>query len=231
MPLDGIENRFIKAIQESYDMYIEHGPRSNMKTKVLHGWVKEEIADMLEGDYIVQGLDLHDSTEEQVQGMYYPKNVDVSVSRDDSIIGVISIKFVNSNYKQNAVNYFENQMGETANLRRNNIIFGHLLCMTEPIPYFRRDKSIKGYESIRDADVKKYNDLSKDHLHPHAPDVQGICVVKLDMTTKKIIGWCKKSDLPNLSMENFEIIQNQMNVRRFFEIFTSSVKNKYRQLM
>lgn len=49
--------------------------------------------------------------------MYYGKNVDILVSRDGKELSVISIKYVISNYWQNAVNYFEQQVGETANFK------------------------------------------------------------------------------------------------------------------
>ena len=53
------------------------------------------------------------------------KNLDIAVFENKKIIATVSFKFVTSNYKQNANNYFENLMGETANIRRQNIGFAH----------------------------------------------------------------------------------------------------------
>jgi hypothetical protein len=62
-----------------------------------------------------------DTKEATVQGKYYPKDIDIAVMKDDKAIFCLSIKFITSNYKQNANNYFENIMGETANIQANQI--------------------------------------------------------------------------------------------------------------
>ena len=50
-----IEQRFLAAMQQAYQMMLAHGPRSNQKTKVLHGWVQEELRRELGDDYIFTG--------------------------------------------------------------------------------------------------------------------------------------------------------------------------------
>ena len=79
--------------------------------------------------------------EQKVHGKYYEKNVDVAISREDIILGVVSVKFVMSNYNQNKHNYFEQQLGETANLRSNNIVYGHIMLRTQPTPYLGKDQT------------------------------------------------------------------------------------------
>ena len=227
--MDSIENRFLRAMKRAYEMYLLHGPRSNEKIKVLHGWIQDELRNILASDYQILGLSRMSRSEEAVKGMYYPKNVDVIVKRSGLEIGVISLKFVNSNFKQNANNYFEQQMGETANLRRNDIVFGHIMCLTEPVPYYGRDGSLKKTESIRDADVRKYLALSKDHLYPHAPDVQAFCVAALDLEAREISRLCAKEDLRGLSDESFQALQTQLNIGRFFRVFTSAVNLNYQK--
>lgn len=228
---DGIEERFVEAISESYQMYLRHGSRSNQKIKVLHGWVQDELRNTLDPEFQILGLSLKSKAEAPVEGMYYSKNADVVIRRSGLEIGVISLKFVNSNYKQNANNYFEQQMGETANLRRNDIVFGHIMCLTEPIPYYRRDGSLAKRESISDADVQKYLALSQDHLYPHAPDVQALCVAALDLRKKesRVRGLCERRDLPDLSDESFRALEAELNIKRFFEVFTGAVSVKYQQ--
>jgi len=208
---------------------VKHGPRSNKKAKVLHGWVLQELRRVLDTEYNISGLSRESSSEESVTGIYYSKNVDVAITRNGIDIGVVSIKFINSNFKQNANNYFEQQMGETANLRKNDIVFGHLLCVTEPIPYNDRAGNLTKSESIRNIDVLKYLMLSRDHLHFHAPDVQALCVVSLDLENKEIKGLCTREQLPNLSNDSHLALEAQLNIERFFSVFTRAIELKYQK--
>ncbi len=225
--MSSIEDRFIVAVQEAYQRAQSGSVRSTERIRVLHGWVQKEIVNQIGDAYEVCGLnDNRESREEKVQGWYYPKNVDVSVKRDDNVIGVVSFKLVNSNYKQNANNYFENQMGETANLRRNNIVFGNIFCMTEPIPYKTRSGGLKKYEHIRGSDIMKYRKLENDHNHLHAPDVQALVVVRLNKEKGLIERICTREDLDFLNDDEYKIL-TAMGFERFFRLFTNSVKNKY----
>ena len=142
MNVSALEQRFLKAMQESYQKVLDHGTRSNEKTKVLHGWVQDELKRELGDQYTFTGQTPESAREAKVGGMYYDKDVDVLVSRDEQELGVVSIKFVISNYWQNSINYFEQQIGETANLRRRNIVYGNLFCVTNPIPYNRRSGGV-----------------------------------------------------------------------------------------
>lgn len=53
----------------------------------------------------------------KVKGKYYDKDIDITVTKDNKPVMCIGIKFITSNYKQNTNNYFENMMGETANIQ------------------------------------------------------------------------------------------------------------------
>jgi hypothetical protein len=50
MQQQNIEQRFLAAMQESYRMVKLHGTRSNQKTRVLHGWVQDEMRQELRED-------------------------------------------------------------------------------------------------------------------------------------------------------------------------------------
>lgn len=95
--------------------------------------MQDELRRELGDAYALTGQSPVSASEASVEGMYYGKNVDVLVSRDGQELGVVSVKFVITNYWQNSVNYFEQQVGETANLRRRNIVYGNLFCVTDPI--------------------------------------------------------------------------------------------------
>ena len=96
------------------------------------------------------------------------------VRRDGEDLAVVSVEFVMSNYRQNAINYFEGQLGETANLRRQNLVYGNLFFVTNPIPYNRRDLARARVERILDRDIHRYNRLRLDHRHAHAPDEMAV---------------------------------------------------------
>ena len=240
MFMSDTEDRFVKAAKEAYRRTIKDGARSTERIKALHGWVQKEITLRLGNEYEIRGLsDDPDSGEEKVSGYYYEKSVDVSVSRNDKVLGVVSCKFVNSNYKQNANNYFESQIGETANLRRNNIVFGNIFCVTEPIPYKKKSGRIGKLEHIREIDIEKYHKLENDHTHLYAPNVQAMVVVKTDMGENAITKTWKaaakkttidriatREDLHFLCDEVYTKLQS-MGFERFFRIFANSIKNIY----
>ena len=210
-----VGQRFLAAMQESYRMVLRHGVRSNEKTKVLHGWVQDELRLELGDDYDFVGQSPENVREAAVSGMYYDKNVDVLVSRDGQGLGIISIKFVISNYWQNSINYFEQQVGETANLRRRNIVYGNLFCVTNPIPYKSRSGGIVRSERIRDHDIQRYSRLRADYEHIHAPDEMAIGIVDLDDDADNVIRLTDPATLA-ISADSRAALSNQLSVELFF---------------
>lgn len=215
MSASAVERRFLEAARLSYRMVALRGPRSNAKIKVLHGWVQDELRRELTDDYVFTGLTPDGGREARVDGMYYGKDVDILATRDGQELGVVSVKFVISNYWQNAVNYFEQQIGETANLRRRNIVYGNLFCLTDPIPYNRSGGGVARYERLRERDVQRYAKLRADHEHAHSPDEMAIGVVELDTETDEITGVPDCSAL-GLSVESLASLRNELSVASFF---------------
>lgn len=223
----GIYDRFLSAVQETYQAYLQHGPRSNKKLKILHGWMMKEISEMLSDEYTISGLTLDSSSEKSVEGMYYPKKVDILVARNGQHLGVISIKFVQSNYNQNKNNYFEQQLGETANLRSNDIVFGHMIVFTEPIPYYKRDKSHDRDEHVTNEVIERYSKLLADHQHPHSPNVQALCIVLLSKDKKRILRICDKKDLPRISPSSYRLLKSKLSIRNFVDLFCQEIRLNY----
>ena len=215
MEPDSVEQRFLAAMQESYRMVIRHGVRSNEKTKILHGWVQDELRRELGDGYTFTGQSPAGAREASVAGMYYDKNVDVLIARDGEELGVISIKFVISNYWQNSINYLEQQIGETANLRRRNIVYGNLFCVTHPIPYKNRAGEIVRLESIRDHDIQRYARLRADHEHIHAPQEMAIGIVALDTDANAITNIADPAAM-GIGDEGCAALANALSVRLFF---------------
>ena len=222
-----ISHRFLEAVQGSYQAYLKHGARSNEKLKVLHGWIIEEIGKELGDEYTISGLTHKSSSEKSVEGMYYSKKVDLLVARDNQHLGVISIKFVQSNYKQNKNNYFEQQLGETANLRSNDIVFGHVIIFTEPIPYYKRDKSISHFEHVSDEVIERYSKLVTDHRYPHIPDVQALCIVRLSEDRQRVIRICNKEDLPDISASSYQLLDSKLSIENFVPLFCQAIELQF----
>ncbi len=220
-------DRLLSAVQEAYRRYVDSGPRSTSKIKALHGWVIDELESTLGDDYQIQGLSDSGGREAKVQGRYYPKNVDVSISRSGITLGVVSIKFVMTNYNQNKMNYFEQQLGETANLRSNDIVFGHIMLRTHPTPYLKLSRVVQRNEKVNDGTIELYARLAQDHGKHHVPDIQCMAVFLLSSHKGEIVRQCVKDDLPDVSKENFEHLEGKLSIDRFFERMKDEINAKY----
>ncbi|MDA7955636.1 MAG: hypothetical protein MPK11_07915 [Gammaproteobacteria bacterium] len=211
-----LEDRFVCAVRESYGEYNTHGARSSKKLRPLHQWVAEEIERELGAEYKTESLRKDSGREETIAGKYYDKVVDVSISKKGGApLAIISIKFITSNFKQNANNYFEHLMGETANIRRAGVGFGHLMVLPEKIPYLKRGGQKDHTEEIGDAHLQKYVELSNDTDHPHRPDVIGIGIVSLHKSPDKI----ELADVRKMKLraEIQSALANELSVPNFFQ--------------
>lgn len=115
------------------------------------------------GKYTITGQTAETRSERKVAGRYYEKRVDLSVESAERILAVVSVKFILSSYRKNAINYLEQQIGETANLRRQNIVYGNLFFLTNPIPSGTKE------ERLTPKDIARYLRLRQDHEHLHSP--------------------------------------------------------------
>ena len=222
-----LRKRLLSSVQEAYTRYVKYGSRSNQKIKALHGWVIAELKTVLGDGYQIAGLDDFGGKESKVQGRYHSKNVDVSISRSGMTLGVVSVKFVMTNYKQNKYNYFEQQLGETANLRSNDIVFGHIMLRTHPTPYLGKEGQNKRDEPVDDQQIDLYIKLADDHGKHHVPDIQCMAVFLLCQSKGKIIRQCTKDDLINVSSKNFDILEKRLSIDRFFERMKDEITAKH----
>ena len=227
--MENMQNNFLKAISDSFFAYNQKGgARSNKKLVPIHKFLSEAILGELKNGYSIKSLGVGDGKEATVDGRYYPKDLDIAVFKNEKIIATVSFKFVTSNYKQNANNYFENLMGETANLRRQNIGFAHFLVLREHTPYFSKNKgNLRGKEMkieiIKEKDLQKYVKLFKDMDFPHKPDLLGICLLDFDANNKpKLINL---NDF-DFSDETKELLKNEFSLETFLEKFIHLVKLK-----
>lgn len=177
------KEEFLEALSETFKAYNEYGARSNKKLLPVHQWIAKTIQNKLGNKFQVTSLGY--GGEYRLEGKYYPKTLDITVKSNNKPISTISLKFITSNYKQNANNYFENLLGETANIRRVNIGFAHLLVLRAHTPYYDKNKgnlrgNLKKTEILTQYDLSKYVKLFLDDDFPHKPDVLGILVVDFD---------------------------------------------------
>ncbi|MGI6589413.1 MAG: hypothetical protein ACOX1V_01995 [Candidatus Iainarchaeum sp.] len=221
-----MEDSFIEAITKSFEAYNGFGARSNKKLIPIHLWFAERIEKELGEGYEISSLGK--GREEIAIGKYYPKSLDICVKFKNEIISTISFKFVTSNYKQNANNYFENLLGETANIRRANIGFAHFLLLRGHTPYYDKNKGnlrgvVKKIEIINDKDLSKYISLFKDTDFPHKPDVLGIEIIEIDKSGKPI-----KANLNELgiSKANIDFLEEQFVLDKFIKRFVALCKLK-----
>jgi len=240
---------FYNKIKEAYIQYLQYGSRSIKKIAPIHQWIGETYQKLLGNEYQV---DYSNKEKLKINGRYYPKEVDIKIQKSQKNIFVISFKFITSNYKQNVNNFFENLLGECANIRTKNIGFGHILVLRNKIPYSDKEGNIKKWEIPNDKDLGKYitlfNDRSK---YFHSPNYLCIEIVSIAPIIEEVISsspgtsgysedFYKKEIKPRLNelkIENgicgsglsphyIEFIKENMNLQKFFQDTIKFIQEK-----
>ncbi|WP_400146087.1 hypothetical protein [Candidatus Methanarcanum hacksteinii] len=157
-------NQLLKVLGAAFSKYLEFGERSNQKLYVLHGAISRDLMERLGPGYSVQSLGVNDDREESVTGRYMDKKVDITISKNGKVLGGIAVKYVMSNYGQNSNNYFENMLGETANIRSGKKAYFQIFIVHKYMPYFKKDGTISKTEEIKPHHVAKYIRLSEDNI-------------------------------------------------------------------
>lgn len=176
---------FLAAIEKSFVEFIKSGTsRSTKKLVPLHGAIARDILNRLnrEGNnYTVMSQGIASGKEGTIAGRYMDKKVDITVLRGTVPIGGIAVKFVMQNYSQNSNNYFENMLGETANIRAARRPYFQVFIIPDKLPYYSREKQLQHWESFTDNNIHKYCVLDGDNpdLSLHSPNKTLIYVVKL----------------------------------------------------
>jgi hypothetical protein len=182
------EQEFIKAIEQSFKMYKLHGARSTEKLKPIHKYIAN-VLQMIWGDEFDVRFMGDNSKEMTVAGKYYPKDIDVTVTKNNQPVLCLGIKFVTSNYKQNANNYFESMMGETANIQAlGSLPYVQLIILRYETPYYKKNdaKHPSKIEIVNDKDIQKYLNLMFDTPQAHRPYSIGIFVINVNESTGKV---------------------------------------------
>lgn len=173
---------FLQVISDSFQQFLKSGTsRSTAKLKPLHGAIAKDIQCRLGGEYNVKSQGWGDDKEAKVQGRYIDKMVDITIQHKGKDVGGIAIKFVMQNYSQNSNNYFENMLGETANIRCNSIPYFQIFIILDKLPYYNKQKKITRWETFSKHNVNKYTALSQDNVDKfmHAPNKTLIYVIHI----------------------------------------------------
>jgi len=210
------EKQFLKAIEESFEMYKLYGARSTKKLKPIHKFIADTLVKIWGNSFEIcyMGEDIKEQT---VEGKYYPKDIDITVLYNKKPVFCLGIKFVTSNYKQNANNYFENMMGETANIQAiGNLPYAQLIILRHETPYYQKNETEipSKIEIINDRDISKYLKLNFDVSQAHRPTYIGILLINIDEQTGKVT-------LTNLeksfSEETAKLLSKTLSIRTFFD--------------
>ena len=180
---------FLQVLKESFVMYLKTGARSNEKLKVLHGAIAKDIFNRL-GDkkYSIASLGFENGKEVKIKGRYIDKAVDITVCYDKEPIAGFAVKYVMSNYSQNSNNYFENMLGETANIRTANIPYFQMFIIPDKIPYFDDKNEISKWERISQHNIQKYVHLSNDNTDSyfHTPNKTLVFIIHINNNNDSI---------------------------------------------
>lgn len=176
---------FVGAIEKSFVEFIKSGTsRSTKKLVPLHGAIARDVLNRLGESherYSVMSQGFASGKEGTISGRYMDKKVDITIFKDERAVGGIAVKFVMQNYSQNSNNYFENMLGETANIRSAQCPYFQVFIIPQKLPYYDRNKVIKHWESFTDNNIHKYCVLDGDNPAEllHSPNKTLIYVIDL----------------------------------------------------
>lgn len=183
-------NKFLKVVSKSFIKFLETHARSNQKLLILHGAIAKDLEEKLGDEYTVKSLGLGNGKEAKMGGRYMDKMVDITIFKGKKDLAGIAVKFVMNNYSQNSNNYFENMLGETANIRANNKKYYQILILPEELPYYNNEGLISKWEIIKENNINKYVKLSNDNedIYFHTPVKTLLFKVKFpELAKNKII--------------------------------------------
>ncbi|MDP2812220.1 MAG: hypothetical protein Q8O32_00815 [bacterium] len=173
-------HQFLQLVAKSFIRFLQTSSRSNEKLKILHKEIAQDIQNKLGDSYLIKALGIGDGKEGKLDGRYMEKVVDILISKKEKDIAGIGVKFVMNNYAQNSNNYFENMLGETANIRANRKKYFQIFILPEEMPYYDNKRKITKWEKITNNNINKYIVLSNDNIdtYLHTPIKTLLFIIK-----------------------------------------------------
>ncbi len=209
---------FLDCVAQSFKKFLETHSRSNQKLKILHGKIASDLASKLGKEYTIKSLGFEKGKEAKIQGRYVNKNVDITIMKKGIEVAGIAVKFVMQNYSQNSNNYFENMLGETANIRANNIPYFQVLILPEEMPYYTDKGKLKKWDSVSSHHIGKYRILSEDSIDYsiHTPSKTLLYIVKFpSIENKSSVKNKKDYTAYYLSLPKIEILTTNADFGKF----------------
>ena len=179
---------FLEVITCSFKTFLKTGSRSNEKLKILHKAIAKDILQRLGNGYSVRSLGINDGKEEIIKGRYIDKKVDITIMKGSKPVAGIGVKFVMQNYSQNSNNYFENMLGETANIRCSNTPYFQIFIIPDKLPYYKNNGELQKWETFTEHNSSKYMILSKDDIQTsiHTPTKTLLYVIHLPKIEEEV---------------------------------------------
>ena len=211
---------FLTVVGNSFKKFLETGSRSNEKLKILHGAIAKDLIERLGVGYSVCSLGIGDGKEEKLDGRYIDKVVDITIKHRQKSVAGIGVKFVMQNYSQNSNNYFENMLGETANIRCANIPYFQIFIIPEKLPYYNKQGLIQKWEEFTIHNATKYLTLSEDNIQTsiHTPTKTLLFVIHLPEINQPIVD---KTDYVHFYESKTDFIVSESNTQ--YGDFSSAV--------
>lgn len=246
-----LKTKFDTTIQKAIENYYLYGERSNKKVAIIHSFLGELIQKELGSRFSIKCLP---DKEEVVPGQYNNKYVDICIKDvDEKVMGIVSVKFIMCNYKQNSNNYFENLTGELHNLSPNyyellksfhdkmdipsiekefiklqakSYARWAMLITFDDIPYFDKDHNVLRYEQMKE--TSRYKTLINNGLLDVYSIVKCSNGKQLNHPSQE-----SKSSVEHFVTNNIDVDQFQKDLRVFCSLISNkqntmehSVKNK-----
>ena len=232
-----------EALRRSYFNYLEgykenkKGLRSTQKLLPLHKFVAESIKKSLQDNLKVDFEVFYiNGKEVNINGAFYTKRVDVFIGqignfeilkgkkiyislKNPNNLFVFSVKFITSNFKQNANNYFESLLGETVNLKSLGIKFGHLLFLKYPMPYLENNGDIKKFEEITEDDILKYYKLFQKRNEIFSPNFLFLGIYKINALMNN-----QNLEIQGTNIKEISVKFNMITISRYIP---ENIKNRH----
>jgi hypothetical protein len=156
------KKQFMEVMKNIYDIYIEHGARSNKNVNYFHNYIKSELEKIfIQPDYsVVLEYDVASTNSSK------KKRCDIVVLKMSSPYIIFPVKIIKTNYKQNKNNAWENLTGELQHLRwaNENIIIIPINILMNKTPYLDKSGKISKFENITIEDIEIYKMLTTKHI-------------------------------------------------------------------
>lgn len=156
------KKQFMEVMKNIYDIYIEHGARSNKNVNYFHNYIKSELEKIfIQPDYsVVLEYDVASTNSSK------KKRCDIVVLKMSSPYIIFPVKIIKTNYKQNKNNAWENLTGELQHLRwaNENIIIIPINILMNKTPYLDKSGKISKFENITIEDIEIYKLRTTKHI-------------------------------------------------------------------